>query len=278
LIALSGGSLGLAFGLSGVTTYALEHGHGAADLLRDPRTAVRDYLSTATPLEAVLDLLEFGLTFAPGNFAGAAAGRGVRSVTGELLDDPAAFLSRRQAAIRAGGEVGSVRLPGSRGADEVAEAAAQGLGLDAADLAAIQDYTGPGFRELNPRLRAGGELDAVTQARVDAVSVSLGKLGAHSGTVYRGTQLAPDQLARYEPGTVVREAGFTSTTMDPTRGFRGNVRFVIESVGGRDVSSVSQFPQQAEVLFDRGAAFEVLAQDVDPASGLVQIYLREVTP
>lgn len=66
--------------------------------------------------------------------------------------------------------------------------------------------------------------------------------------------------------------------MDPTRGSRGNVRFVIESFAGRDVSSVSQFPRQAEVLFDRGAAFEVLAQDVDPASGLAQIYLREVTP
>lgn len=75
LVGLSGGSLGLALGISGVATYAAEHGLGAADFIRDPRAATRSYLNTTTPLDALVDLLEFGLTFAPGNFAGAATGR-----------------------------------------------------------------------------------------------------------------------------------------------------------------------------------------------------------
>src|SRR6266545_677798 len=39
LIALSGGSLGLAFGVSGAATYLLDHSHGLASFSRDPATA-----------------------------------------------------------------------------------------------------------------------------------------------------------------------------------------------------------------------------------------------
>lgn len=100
LIALSGGSLGLALGLSGVATYALEHGHGAADLVRDPRRATRDYLRTTTPLELLLGLGEFALTFAPGNFAGAAGGRLARQAATEYLDDPVAWRAARRGLLR----------------------------------------------------------------------------------------------------------------------------------------------------------------------------------
>jgi len=75
LIALSGGSLGLAFGVSGAATYLLDHSHGLASLSRDPATATRRYLATTTPQGAIVDLGEFALTFTPGNLAGAASGR-----------------------------------------------------------------------------------------------------------------------------------------------------------------------------------------------------------
>ena len=109
LIALSGGSLTLAFGVSGAATYLAEHGRGAADFTRRPTAATRSWLSTTTPATAVLDLAELGLTFAPGNFAGAATGRGIRALTREYLDDPAAFLARRRALIV--GDQGSSELP-----------------------------------------------------------------------------------------------------------------------------------------------------------------------
>jgi hypothetical protein len=78
LIALSGGSLGLAFGASGAVTYLLDHSHGLAAFSRDPTTATRRYLATTTPQGAIVDLGEFALTFAPGNLAGAAGGRFTR--------------------------------------------------------------------------------------------------------------------------------------------------------------------------------------------------------
>lgn len=80
LIALSGGSLGLAFGASGAATYLLDHGHGLASFSRDPAAATRHYLTATTPQGAVVDLGEFVLTFAPGNLAGAAGGRFSRQV------------------------------------------------------------------------------------------------------------------------------------------------------------------------------------------------------
>ncbi len=91
LVALSGGSFGLAFGISGVATFLLDKGHGAADLSRDPRAATRSYLSTATPASLLLDGAEAALTFAPGNFAGAAGGRWVRAGVDSYLADPVAW-------------------------------------------------------------------------------------------------------------------------------------------------------------------------------------------
>ncbi len=75
LVALSGGSLGLAFGLAGATTFLFDKRHGLSTFLRNPGAATRDYFATTTPLGMVLDLAETLFTFAPGNFAGASAGQ-----------------------------------------------------------------------------------------------------------------------------------------------------------------------------------------------------------
>lgn len=100
-VALSGASLALAIGVSGVATYGLSHAEGAATFTRDPVRATADYLATTTPLEAGLDAGEFVLTFLPGNFAGAAAGRGARSLltTSARTSVPADVPPRSLAAI-----------------------------------------------------------------------------------------------------------------------------------------------------------------------------------
>jgi hypothetical protein len=108
LVALSGGSLGLAFGVSGVGTYLLAHGHGTADLIRDPRAATRSYLTTTTPTGIVADGAEALLTFGPWSFAGATAGRSIRLAAEEYARDPVLFAARRRAA--AGGDRGSIRI------------------------------------------------------------------------------------------------------------------------------------------------------------------------
>jgi hypothetical protein len=79
LVVLSGGSLGLAFGVSGVATYAADHGQGLASLTRDPAAASTSWWQTATPAETALDLAEFALTFIPSGIIGGLAGRELRA-------------------------------------------------------------------------------------------------------------------------------------------------------------------------------------------------------
>lgn len=96
----------------------------------------------------------------------------------------------------------------------------------------------------------------------------------HEGPVFRGTILTPEQISRYEKNRIVTEAAFTSTSTDPRKAFPGNVRFLIDSRTGRDVSAYSGAPE-AEVLFDRDTVFEVLKTTTD-AKGKTVIYLAEV--
>lgn len=75
LVALSGGSLALAFGVAGVATWALDKSHGIATFTRNPAQATTEYVLTATPGQYIADTVGVVLTFVPGNFAGAAVGR-----------------------------------------------------------------------------------------------------------------------------------------------------------------------------------------------------------
>jgi len=57
-------------------------------------------VETDTIDAAFVDLLEFGLTFAPANLAGAAGGRLARRAATEYLDDPAAWRAARRGMLR----------------------------------------------------------------------------------------------------------------------------------------------------------------------------------
>ncbi|EIT90869.1 MULTISPECIES: ADP-ribosyltransferase [Mycobacteroides] len=142
--------------------------------------------------------------------------------------------------------------------------------LDADDLLAMADYTGDGYRELNTALRSG-TLDASQQARIDAINNALAKMPKYEGPVFRGTDLPADVLARYQPGTVVTESAFTSTSTNAaiakSADFAGNVEFRIISNSGRDVSAVSNFAHEQEILFSSGSKFYVASRNIDPATG-----------
>jgi hypothetical protein len=99
LVVLSGGSLMLGVGISGVLTWGLDHSAGIATFTRNPRQATRDYFATATPAQLAADTLGVALTFAPGNFAGAATGRILRTTADDLIADPAAWWATRRQMI-----------------------------------------------------------------------------------------------------------------------------------------------------------------------------------
>lgn len=108
LIVLSGGSLGLALGISGVLTWGLDKSAGIATFVRDPRQATRDYFATATPAQLAADTLGVALTFAPGNFAGAATGRILRNTADDLVADPAVWWVTRRDAFNWADEAGAI--------------------------------------------------------------------------------------------------------------------------------------------------------------------------
>ncbi|MEU2200580.1 restriction endonuclease fold toxin-2 domain-containing protein [Isoptericola sp. NPDC019482] len=110
LVVLSGGSLGVALGVSGALTWGLDKGHGIATFVRDPNQATRDYIATATPGQVIADTAGVALTFAPGNFIGARVGQGGRAVADDIAADPAAWMATRRAMLREEPERGSVPL------------------------------------------------------------------------------------------------------------------------------------------------------------------------
>ena len=67
LIMALGGSFALAMGATGVMAWGLSHGRGLAALVRDPRSAFMGYVTTVTPGQLCLDVLDFLLTFIPGS-------------------------------------------------------------------------------------------------------------------------------------------------------------------------------------------------------------------
>ena len=99
IILLSGGTLGLAFNVGlGVST-VFESMRGAASLVRDPRTTVRQYLATHTPGEIAADLAMTALTTLAGGLLGAAGGQMGRGAYAAYREaDYAAWLWRTDRA------------------------------------------------------------------------------------------------------------------------------------------------------------------------------------
>ena len=144
------------------------------------------------------------------------------------------------------------------------------------ELAAVRGYTTADYSMLNSALRTQ---DAAELTRLkpylDSAVAGMEKLPNYEGTVYRGTSLSPDILAKYVPGQTVVEDAFTSTSKTLQASFDGNTKFVIQSLQGKDVSLLSKYPGEQEILFRPGSPFKVLSNSTD-ASGQTTIFLKEI--
>lgn len=140
----------------------------------------------------------------------------------------------------------------------------------------IGDYTDLGFEDMNEALFDLSKMTPAVQQRIAAVVWELDLLPDYVGRVLRGESLESGDrwLDGYQIGATVTRPGFTSASI--THPFEGNVQHVIESVGGKNVSSVSSHPYENEVLFAPGTQFEVL--DRREIDDVVRIHLREARP
>lgn len=89
--------------------------------------------------------------------------------------------------------------------------------------------------------------------QIKLIQSALNKCPQHKGIVHRGTNLPTDVLDHCKEGEVVTERAFTSTStkesVATSKKFDGSARFVIHSSTGRDISRLSMYPQEKEVLF-----------------------------
>jgi hypothetical protein len=137
----------------------------------------------------------------------------------------------------------------------VAVAGQPTTGLAAADLEALQDYSGDGYVEINGSLRQN-EFTESAQGRVVAVVRALAKMPKHQkGKVYRGTDMPSDDT-RFVVGGEFQDSAFLSTSKTRKRAFDKPYLFIIhKSYTGVDIMKQSVKRSEQEVLFPPGTRF-----------------------
>jgi len=152
------------------------------------------------------------------------------------------------------------------------------------ELVAIRGYTSdvpkgssqvPDYRQINQALRQQDPAELTRlEPYIKCASSGLNQLPQYIGTVYRGTTLPEAVVATYSQGITVTERAFTSSSVVLLGEFKGNTTFIILSRRGREISKLSVFPSEGEVLFVPGTRFRVLT--VESAATGTTIYLDEV--
>jgi hypothetical protein len=132
-----------------------------------------------------------------------------------------------------------------------------GKTFTAADKAAVNDYTGSGYYEVNQTLRQG-------EMHKDAakINAALNKLPEYKETTYRVLNIYDEAklktyLDRHGEGKTVTYAEFLSTGKQPGTFGGGNVNLTVKGKRGRDIEGLSNFRSEKEVLFKSGSRFKV---------------------
>jgi hypothetical protein len=148
------------------------------------------------------------------------------------------------------------------------------------DVLGAYDYTTGSYVEMNNYLRDlsnPGDIPGLEQ-RIEATTTALSKLPPVPGTTYRGVEMFPGLLDQFEVGKTWSDPAFLSSSLSPTtaNGFGPGVRFTLEGRSGVDVSAISAYRHEAEVLFQRGTKFDVMSK-VRDTEGNWHISLIEAT-
>ncbi|MEU5760910.1 ADP-ribosyltransferase domain-containing protein, partial [Nocardia sp. NPDC047648] len=147
--------------------------------------------------------------------------------------------------------------------------------LPRADIDAIGRYTGDSA-PLNTAIRSGDNLTPAQIAERDAMNAALDKCPVYEGPVTRRVELSSEDLARYEPGSTVTEAPFTSASASSAAAKDRPVEMQIWSADGRYIGHHSSVPEELEVVFKSDTPFRVVDKFPDPETGRIIIQMREL--
>lgn len=135
--------------------------------------------------------------------------------------------------------------------------------LDMRELAAVNVYTSNFYTKINHPLRTK---DPVALKKFEAIikvaASGLNKIPAISCRAKRGTNLPLDVIETITPSKKFVESAFMSTTVGTP--FSGSVEFTVTSDNCKDVSWLSQYPNEREVLFPPGSEFVVTKKTACP--------------
>lgn len=126
------------------------------------------------------------------------------------------------------------------------------------EIGALYGYTtNEGYTSLNPALRGQTVLTPELNAFAGHAANGLSKLPLYDGATSRGISSLPEEiLSLNQKGNIVSDGAFMSTSSaDP---FAGNINIVVKGTSGKDISFLSQYNHEAEVLYPPGTKFEVM--------------------
>lgn len=108
---------------------------------------------------------------------------------------------------------------------------------------------------------------------INLIRSGLKKLPDFRGRVFRGISADVKQLKQYQPGAVVHEQSFFSSSK--SQAFPGNVQFEIQSKRGKHVGPLNNKDSEDEVMFLPGTKFKVLSKHFDKEEKVWRIRLVE---
>ncbi|MDH2068765.1 PAAR domain-containing protein [Pantoea sp. GD03673] len=141
-------------------------------------------------------------------------------------------------------------------------------------IGALYGYTtNEGYSAINPALRGTAELTPQLEAFAAHATEGLQRLPAYTAETKRGIFSLPESvLNKNQIGNVVSDAGFMSTSAKEP--FMGSISINVKGVSGKDISFLSEFPNEAEVLYPPGTKFKVI--DRVDSDGKVILNYEEV--
>jgi len=131
--------------------------------------------------------------------------------------------------------------------------------------ATLFNYTGGGYMPVNQGLMKKNPSEEIKEY-ASMLNEVLDKLDNHEGEVYRSTQSWKDINEIYEEYTNAKKDGniqmdaFLSTSQDnsiASNNFPGDIKYKVISKTGKDVSGLSDFPGEKEILFKSGTQFKI---------------------
>lgn len=161
--------------------------------------------------------------------------------------------------------------------------------LEGRELAAVRDYSGQLYEDVNAYLRTGkGAGDEFIEGAHAALQSAFAKARdlPEPVTVRRGMdvrRIPPAERKEFlaslaaaaESGGEVRLSGYTSTSTRPDAALDGDTRVEIVARRGLDLKPYSDSPQEWEFLLDHDSRFRVLG--LDDSGGKRVIRLEQLT-